>query len=157
MPVSPVISSPEDENELTGDGQQTYEVEKLVSKRKVGRGYQYNVKWAGCPDSENQWRPRSALHPDLIAEFYPPSDSESDNNVSDRATDVPPTEIKTSIDVTDQAVTVDDDELPPDEVKTIDGPRRSSRLAQYTPITGEIGTGRTNVTQLESIDALFTT
>jgi hypothetical protein len=30
-----------------------YEVEKLIKKRRCGRGYQYLVKWRGYPDSDN--------------------------------------------------------------------------------------------------------
>ena len=33
------------------DGQ--FEVEKLIEKRRFGRGVQYLVKWRGYPDTEN--------------------------------------------------------------------------------------------------------
>lgn len=32
-----------------------YEIEKLLSKRKRGRGWQYLVKWKGYPDHDNSW------------------------------------------------------------------------------------------------------
>ena len=39
------------------DGEEEYEIEKVVDSRCFGRGrvLQYLVKWKGYPDSENQW------------------------------------------------------------------------------------------------------
>ena len=44
-----VVNNPSD---LTPE---SFEVEKIVSKRKDGREYEYLVKWKDCPDSENTW------------------------------------------------------------------------------------------------------
>src|SRR5258708_10709870 len=39
------------------EGEEEYEVEKILDHRKFGRGrkLQYLIKWKGYPDSENQW------------------------------------------------------------------------------------------------------
>ena len=39
------------------DGEEEYEVEKVIASRHFGRGrkLQYLVKWKGYPDSDNQW------------------------------------------------------------------------------------------------------
>ena len=39
------------------DGEEEYEVERVVSSRCHGRGghIEYLVKWKGYPDVENQW------------------------------------------------------------------------------------------------------
>jgi hypothetical protein len=34
-----------------------YEVEAIVRNRKIGKGFQYKVKWKGYPNSENTWEP----------------------------------------------------------------------------------------------------
>ena len=39
------------------DGEEEYEVERIVTSRRFGRGrkLQYLIKWKGYPDSDNQW------------------------------------------------------------------------------------------------------
>ena len=39
------------------DGEEEYEVERIVASRRFGRGrkLQYLIKWKGYPDSDNQW------------------------------------------------------------------------------------------------------
>ena len=39
------------------DGEEEYEVEHVLAKRRVGRRHQlqYLVKWKGYPDADNQW------------------------------------------------------------------------------------------------------
>jgi hypothetical protein len=36
-------------------------VERIVDKRKRGKGFQYLVKWSGQADEENSWEPRVKL------------------------------------------------------------------------------------------------
>lgn len=40
-----------------------YEVEDIRGMRKVGRRYEYLVKWRGYPESDNQWEPYSSFTP----------------------------------------------------------------------------------------------
>lgn len=49
------------------DGQ--FEVERLIGKKRVGRGVQYLVKWRGYPDSENSWQKKKDIHPDIVTAF----------------------------------------------------------------------------------------
>jgi hypothetical protein len=53
------------------EGQEEYEVEAVVDKRRVGRTVEYQIKWLGYPDWENSWLPKSRLSNarDAIAEF----------------------------------------------------------------------------------------
>src|SRR6266404_6156736 len=55
------------------DGEEEYEVERIINSRQVGRGrqVQYLVKWKGYPDSDNQWVKWQdvANAPDLLAEY----------------------------------------------------------------------------------------
>ncbi len=41
-----------DPSDLTAE---SFEVEKIVAKRKAGREYEYLVKWKDCPEEENTW------------------------------------------------------------------------------------------------------
>lgn len=38
-----------------------YIVEKILARKRVRQGYQYLVKWAGYPEDEATWEPRSSL------------------------------------------------------------------------------------------------
>lgn len=40
------------------DIQQEYKIEKILQRKKVGRGYKYLIKWKGYPESENTWEPK---------------------------------------------------------------------------------------------------
>jgi hypothetical protein len=54
------------------DGEEEYEVEKIIDKKKKGRGRKtyYLVKWKGYSASENSWEPAENLRADeLVAEF----------------------------------------------------------------------------------------
>src|ERR1700733_5410801 len=46
------------------DGAEEYEVEKILDKRRKGRGgkIQYLVKWKGYPDSDNEWVNQRDVH-----------------------------------------------------------------------------------------------
>jgi transposase InsO family protein len=43
------------------DGQDEWEVEKIITHRKKGRGIEYLVKWSGYPESESTWEPTTNL------------------------------------------------------------------------------------------------
>ena len=43
------------------EGEEEYEIEAIVAHRGQGKRRQYLVKWAGYPDSENQWLPTKEL------------------------------------------------------------------------------------------------
>jgi hypothetical protein len=54
------------------DGEEEYEVERIVASRHFGRGrkLQYLVKWKGYPDAENQWvNKEDVFAEDAIKEF----------------------------------------------------------------------------------------
>jgi hypothetical protein len=54
------------------DGEEEYEVEKVIDKKKMGRGHKtyYLIKWKGYSASENSWEPEENVRADeLIAEF----------------------------------------------------------------------------------------
>jgi hypothetical protein len=55
------------------DGEEEYEVERIVASRHFGRGrkLQYLVKWKGYPDVENQWVAKEDVFAeDAIKEFH---------------------------------------------------------------------------------------
>jgi len=52
-----VLSSDLPEQTLDEEGNPIYLVEKLLKRRKAGKGYEYQVKWLGYPDTENTWEP----------------------------------------------------------------------------------------------------
>ena len=43
------------------EGEETYEVERILKHRKRGRGYQYYVAWKGYPISEASWEPEQVF------------------------------------------------------------------------------------------------
>jgi len=54
------------------NGDAVWEVERIMAKRKHGRGTQLLVAWKGYPAEENTWEPRSSLLPgaaDALADF----------------------------------------------------------------------------------------
>jgi hypothetical protein len=54
------------------DGEEEYEVERIVASRRFGRGrkLQYLIKWKGYPDAENQWVDKEDVFAeDAIKEF----------------------------------------------------------------------------------------
>jgi hypothetical protein len=46
------------------EGEEVYEVEKIIRHRKRGRGYLYYVKWKGYPISEASWEPEDIFSND---------------------------------------------------------------------------------------------
>ena len=51
-------------------GTPSYEVERIIAQRKVGRRTDYLIKWKGYPDEDSTWEPASHLNcPDLLREF----------------------------------------------------------------------------------------
>jgi hypothetical protein len=55
------------------DGQEEYEVEKVLDTRRSGRrkDLQFLVQWKGYSTAHNSWEPASEVHaPELIEEFY---------------------------------------------------------------------------------------
>jgi hypothetical protein len=63
------------------DGEEEYEVERIVASRRFGRGHklQYLVKWKGYPDAENQWVAKEDVFAEeAIKEFH---DLNSDSSV----------------------------------------------------------------------------
>ncbi len=57
---------PRTESPKRRDSLQKYEVERIVSGPRIVGGA-YLIKWAGYPDSDNTWEPRSHL-PDSVFE-----------------------------------------------------------------------------------------
>jgi hypothetical protein len=54
------------------EDQEEYEVEEIVNYRRIGRGYQYFIKWKGTPVSEATWEPSKNLlprAPEILAEY----------------------------------------------------------------------------------------
>jgi hypothetical protein len=52
------------------DGQQEYEVEKIIDDRSYRCKQQYLVRWLGYPTSENSWVDAKDLHSsELLAEY----------------------------------------------------------------------------------------
>lgn len=53
------------------DGENGFEVEKILSCRKRGRQLQYLVAWKGYPPEDNSWEPSRNQHaPRLIQAFH---------------------------------------------------------------------------------------
>jgi hypothetical protein len=55
------------------DGEEEYEVERIVASRHFGRGHklQYLIKWKGYPDAENQWVAKEDVFAEeAIKEFH---------------------------------------------------------------------------------------
>ena len=46
------------------EGEEVYEVETILSHRRRGRGYQYFIKWQGCPISDVSWKPEQMFSDD---------------------------------------------------------------------------------------------
>src|SRR5580765_7970671 len=58
--------------EYNEKGEVEWEVERILNKRKIGKGYQYLVKWKNYPAYEATWEPVRNLKgsaEDLIKEF----------------------------------------------------------------------------------------
>jgi len=56
---------------MSSDGEEEYEVEKIVDKRMSKGKPEYYVKWKNWPDSDNTWEPIANLESskDLIDEY----------------------------------------------------------------------------------------
>ena len=55
------------------DGEEEYEVERIVNHRRHGRArqLQYLIKWKGYPESDNTWEPADQVHaPELIKLYH---------------------------------------------------------------------------------------
>jgi hypothetical protein len=46
-----------------------WEVEELQGKRKVGRGFQYFVKWVGFPESKNTWVRKKDISSECVVDY----------------------------------------------------------------------------------------
>jgi hypothetical protein len=46
-----------------------WEVEELQGRRKIGRGFQYFVKWVGYPKSENTWVRKKDISAGFVAVY----------------------------------------------------------------------------------------
>lgn len=55
----PRVQEP-DPVEIPVEGE-TYEVEKIISRRKVRKRYEYLVRWKGFPPEDDTWQPESDL------------------------------------------------------------------------------------------------
>ena len=57
---------------ITEDGEEEYEVERILDSRRVRRQLQYYVKWKGYGAEENSWQPKEHLTnaPEMVAEFH---------------------------------------------------------------------------------------
>ncbi|CAF3414948.1 unnamed protein product [Rotaria socialis] len=65
-------SSESDNDDTDSNASSEYEVEKIVSKRRRGRGgYEYYIKWVGYDESANEWIPEASLNcPERLEEFH---------------------------------------------------------------------------------------
>jgi Chromo (CHRromatin Organisation MOdifier) domain len=66
------FNRPPPEAKRDSNGDQLWDVERIVAVRKRGRTRQYLVSWKGYPAEENTWEPRSALvktAADALADF----------------------------------------------------------------------------------------
>ena len=46
------------------EGEEVYEVKRILKHRKRGQGYQYYVAWKGYPISEASWEPEQVFSDD---------------------------------------------------------------------------------------------
>ena len=53
------------------NGQEEYEVEAILSHKRLGRGYSYLIKWKGYPSSDNSWEPEQNIvnAPELLSQY----------------------------------------------------------------------------------------
>jgi hypothetical protein len=57
---------------VTPEGEEEYEVEKILNSRKVGRQLQYLIHWKGYGPEEDTWQPKAdvANAPKLVRRFH---------------------------------------------------------------------------------------
>jgi hypothetical protein len=57
---------------VTPEGEEEYEVEKILNSRKVGRQLQYLIRWKGYGPEEDTWQPKAdvANAPELVQQFH---------------------------------------------------------------------------------------
>ena len=46
------------------EGKEVYDMETILNHRKIGRGYQYFVKWRGYPITDASWEPEHVFSND---------------------------------------------------------------------------------------------
>lgn len=52
------------------DGVEEYRVERIIAHRKIGRGYQYRVKFAGWGPEEERWIAGNELEDNEALDLY---------------------------------------------------------------------------------------
>jgi hypothetical protein len=57
---------------VTPEGEEEYEVDKILNSRKVGRQPQYLICWKGYGPEEDTWQPKAdvANAPELVHRFH---------------------------------------------------------------------------------------
>jgi hypothetical protein len=57
---------------VTPEGEEEYEVEKILNSRKVGRQLQYLICWKGYGPEEDTWQPKADVvnAPKLVRRFH---------------------------------------------------------------------------------------
>jgi hypothetical protein len=57
---------------IAPEGEEEYEVEKILNSRKVGRQLQDLIRWKGYRQEEDTWQPKAdvANAPELVQKFH---------------------------------------------------------------------------------------
>lgn len=75
VPLGPVAAAPLVEGDFEGNApagdlpEGYFLVDRLLDRRRHGRGFSYLVRWTGYGPEEDLWRPRSVLPTDLTEEY----------------------------------------------------------------------------------------
>jgi hypothetical protein len=81
FPISLLFPKPTDEYArepeplppvVTPEGEEEYEVEKILGSQKRGKRLEYYIKWKGYGQEENTWEPKANLanSPELVCTFH---------------------------------------------------------------------------------------